>query len=75
MRRNLYSYLPDRLRLAIGLVTVVLAWWLYVFPRDCCRTLRHVAVGSWHDAVLLWRGMLAGERIDVNTDPLDLENE
>lgn len=75
MRKNIYSYLPDRLRLGIGLVIVALVWWLYVLPRDCCRATRRVALCSWHDIVLLWRGLLAGERIDYAEDPLDLIDE
>lgn len=75
MHANKWRYLPDRVRLALGLILVSLCWWLYVLPRDCGRAVRRVALCSWHDAALLWRGILAGERIDCAEDPLDLYDE
>ena len=72
-RKDKYAFLPDRVRLGIGLLVTVLAWWLYVLPRDLWRTLSHVAAGSWYDVVLLWRGILANERID--TDSVRLKDE
>lgn len=72
-RGDKYAFLPDRVRLGIGLIAVVFAWWLYVLPRDLWRALKHTASGSWFDVVLLWRGILANERID--TDPIRLQDE
>ena len=71
--KDRYAFLPDRVRLGIGLLAVIIAWWLFVLPRDLWRALVHVATGSWHDVVLLWRGILANERIE--TDRMGLENE
>jgi hypothetical protein len=43
------------------------------FPRDLWGVVKRVAAGSWYDVVLLWRGILADERID--TDSMGLRDE
>jgi hypothetical protein len=75
VKKDRYAFLPDRARLGIGLVTVALVWWLYVLPRDMGRASARVARCSWYDVRLLWKAMIAGERIDYSKDPLDLNDE